>query len=590
MTPRSAADSSTVWPRACSVTSTGTGAGWWRASGPLRRAPATLSLAAVLWGGGCGYVNTFYNAERAYEEGVRLSAASRDSLPTPARESFERAAEKSGIILARYADSRYADDALLLLGKSLARLGRHDDAAAAFRRYLDRFPERDGVTDARLGMARSERLRGDHQAARFALAPLLQSEEGSSDLPAEILYERAMVDLATGDHAPAVDGFREILERHPEFARQHRVALAFAEAELAAEEYDAALEAYAAYRENAEDVAARREVALRVARALALADRRTEALSTYDEILSDRLADTLAARLHEERGEILAAEGRMAEAEAAYGRVAELAPGTEVAARATLLRGRIVWREGGRRQEALEILLDAFLHAPTTAFADSARAEARDLARVIHFERLAAGQHVVAEIDDPDLARSTALYRLAEEVLDAESDPVSAAELFRRLAERYPESPWRPRALLAVGMLERSTGDVSAGASALRSLIDAYPDTPEADSARRILGDSLPERAADFYTPPPTLLSLADALPAVEDPMLRIADQLDRYAAAREQRESDDIRSAARRGREGGRVRPPPAEEPGLPGSQPDPEGEGPRPTGPDQLPPGAEP
>ncbi|MGH7557739.1 MAG: tetratricopeptide repeat protein [Gemmatimonadota bacterium] len=538
---------------------------------------AALPLAAaIVWGGGCGYVNTFYNAERAFEEGVRLSAASRDSLPAAARGSFERAAEKSGIVLARYAGSRYADDALLLLGKSLARLGRHDDAAAAFRRFLDRFPEADGVAEARLELARSERLRGDRQAARLALTPLLQSEEGGGGLAAEVLYERAMLDLATGQHAPAVEGFREILERHPEFAGEHRVALEFAEAELAAEDYAAALDAYAAYRESSPDAGARQEVALRVARALVLAERPTEALTTYDAILSDRLADTLAARVHEERAEILAAEGRTAEAEEAYRRVAELAPGTPLAAMATLKLGRIVWREGGRREEALEILLDAFLHAPTTAFADSARAEARELAQVIHFEQLAAGDHVVAEIDDPDLARSTALYRLAEEVLDSESDPATAADLFRRLVERYPESPWRPRALLAVGMLERATGNVGEGETALRSVIELYPDTPESDSARRLLGDSLPTRPADFYTPSPVLVSLAAALPEAEDPMVRITDQLDRYAAAREEREREDLRSAAGRDREGGQLRPPSEREPGRPGSATEPGGEGP--------------
>lgn len=547
-----------------------------------------MPLAAVAMGA-CGYVNTFYNAERAYEEGVRLSAATTDSLPAPARESFERAAEKSGVVLARYPDSRYADDALLLLGKSLDRLGRHEDAVAAFRRYLERFPEGGGVTEARLAMARSERLRGEPQAARLALGPLL--EAGGERLSAEVLYERSMLDLATGDHASAVEGFREILERHPEFARQHRVPLAFAEAELAAEDYDAALEAYAAYRESARDLAAQREVALRVARALALAGRPDDALATYDEILSAPLPDTLAARLHEERGRILAAEGRAEEAEVAYRRVSELAPGTPVAAQATLQRGRMAWREGGRRQEALEILLDAFLHAPSSAFADSARAEVRDLARLIHFERLAAGQHVVAEIDDPDLARSTALYRLAEEVLDAESDPAAAADLFRSLAERYPDSPWRPRALLAVGLLERSTGNSRAGADALRSLIDTFPDTPEADSARRILGDSLPSRPPDFYAPPPALLSLADALPDVEDPMLRIADQLDRYAAAREQRQRDgQVRSSTSGRGEGGRLQPPSEREPGPPLSQPDEGDEGAPGPPTDRLPPGAEP
>ncbi len=521
--------------------------GWWPASRVLRHARGLLVPAAFLIGG-CGSVNTFYNAEQAFEDGERLSGGNRDSLPAEARAAFERAAEKSGIILARDPGSRYADDALLLLGKSLARLERHQDAVAAFRRFVERFPDSDAAAEARLRMARSERLGGDPQTARVELAPLVEGGDGS--LSPEVLYERAMLDLTTGDHDGAVEAFRTLLETSPEYAREHQVALAFAEAELAAGNYEAALDAYGAYRAGTTDPVARRGLALQVARALALADRSEEALATFDGILVDGPSDTLAARIHLEKGGILSAAGEGEGASQEYAQVARLAAGTEVAAQATLYRGRLAW-EAGRRDEALEVLLDAFLHAPTTAWADSARAEARAVARVIHYERLADGEESVSSIGEPGLARSTALYRLAEEVLLSEADPTAAAELFGRLAERYAESPWRPKALLAQGMLAREGPDPAVGEDALRELIQQYPDTPEADSARRLLGEPVPERPEDFYAPPPQLASLASALPDAADPMLRISDQLDRYAAARESREGQEVRRIADRERQG---------------------------------------
>ena len=174
MTPPSAPGSSTGWPRACSDTSTATAGAWWPASRAFRLARRLLLPAATLIGG-CGSVNTFYNAEQAFEEGERLSAGARDSLPENARASFERAAEKSGIILARDPGSRYADDALLLLGKSLARLERHEDAVSAFRRFVERFPDADAAAEARLRMARSERLAGDAQTARVELTLLVEA-------------------------------------------------------------------------------------------------------------------------------------------------------------------------------------------------------------------------------------------------------------------------------------------------------------------------------------------------------------------------------------------------------------------------------
>jgi len=588
MTPPSAPGSSTGWPRACSDTSTATAGAWWPASRALRRTRGLLVAAALLIGG-CGSVNTYYNAEQAFEEGERLSAGARDSLPAEARASFERAAEKSGIILARDPGSRYADDALLLLGKSLARLERHQDAVAAFRRFVERFPGSDLAAEARLRMARSERLGGDAQTARVELAPLVDG--GSGTVSPEILYERAMLDLTTGDHDGAVEAFRTLLETSPDYSREHQVALAFAEAELAAGNYDAALDAYGAYRAGIADPVARRGLALRVARALALAGRLEEALATFDEILADGPSDTLAARIHLEKGEILSASGEGERAGEEYAQVARLAAGTEVAARATLLRGRLAWA-AGRREEALEVLLDAFLHAPTTAWADSARAEARAVARVMHYERLADGEEAVSAIGDTGLARSTALYRMAEEVLLSEADAKTAAELFGRLAERYAESPWRPRALLARGMLARQGDDAAVGGDALRELIRLYPDTPEADSARRLLGEPVPERPEDFYAPSPRLASLVSALPDVADPMLRISDQLDRYSAARQSREEQDVRTMVDRERQGA-LRPPgrpedegAEEEAGPPGEIGEPE-EGP-PVG--RIPAGAEP
>lgn len=510
----------------------------WSPRGPRGNAVALRLVALLALAGagaaaaGCAYLNTFYNARQAYEEGVRLSPAAGDSLPAAARAAFERAAEKSAIVLSRYGDSDYADDALLLLGESLYRLGSYADAGATFRSYLTSFPDGEGAGRARLGLVRSERQRGEYDAAGAALAPLLLTEVEGAD-QADLLYEKALIELGTGSHAAAVATFRNLLERYPSFARQRQVAVRFADAELAAGEYDVALEAYSAFRDGAGDPLQRRELALRIARALSLAGRRADALAAYGDVLAADLPDTLAADVQTERGDLFAADSSWAEAQAAYSRAAELAPGTAVASRATLRRGRIEWLIQGEREAALDILLDAFLHSPLSAHGDSARSEARALARVIHYDDLASGRQVVAGIDDVSLARSTALYRYGEEVLDAESDPASAAEAFLRLADAYPDSPWRSRALLAAGLLERRRGAEARGMASLQAVIELHPDTPEADSARRAMGLPVPERPADFYLAAPELVTLATALPKVEDPMVRIVDQLDRYVTRR---------------------------------------------------------
>lgn len=483
-------------------------------------------------------MNTFYNAERAFEEGERLTGeASVDSLPAPAREAYEKAAEKSAIVLRRYDGSEYADDALHLMGRSFLRLGRYADAAAAFERLVARFPESEFTPRARLDVARAKRLAGDAAGAEAALGVL--AETGEAGLEAELLHERALIALASGDHRTAVKRFATLLDRHPEYAHRAEVAVRFADAELALGEIDAALEAYTAYRERAANPAERREAGLKMARALTKADRTEEALDAYDALLEDGVPDSLAGVVLVERGEVLAAREAWDEAESAFQRAAEVAPGTPAASRATVGRGRIVWMVRDDREAALEILLDAFLHAPTSAWGDSARTAARHVAELLHYERLAGGREEVPAIDDPALVRSTALYRLGEEVLDVEEDPAAAAAIFERIVAEYPDSPWRPKALLSAGLLRRASGNVVEGDALLRRLVEVAPESPEADSARRALGVPVPERPEGFYDATPVLVTLAEALPGPQDPMARIADQLDRYATRRSAREEE---------------------------------------------------
>ncbi|HEY7471160.1 MAG TPA: tetratricopeptide repeat protein [Gemmatimonadota bacterium] len=463
---------------------------------------------------------------------MRLSAGS-DSLPGPAREAFQTAAEKSAIVLERYPDSDYVDDALFLMAESLFRMGSWVDAAASYERYATRFPDGERAGDARLGWARSERRIGDYAAAEAALAPLLASASGGSDAtPSDVSYEQAMILLGTGQRERAMETYRRLLAKNPAFARDRELTLEFADAELAAGEYESALAAYGALAEAVSDPLLEREIEIRTARALTLERRDAEALGVYDRVLSGAIGDSLAAEIEVERGEILEGRGEWDAASQAYLHVAELAPGTPAASRATLHRGRIVWKVEDRREEALDVLLDAFIHSPGSAWGDSARTESREVARMLHFERIAAGEVPVPQIEDAGLARSTAMYRLAEEVLEVEGDPEAAAEMFWQLVERFPASPWRPWAMLASGKLLRRGGAASGeGATRLTSLIAQYPDHQAADSARRDLGLEVPERTGDFYAADPTLAVLAQVLPPAGDPMLGIEDQMNRYGA-----------------------------------------------------------
>lgn len=492
-----------------------------------RLVPFGVVALALLSGVSCAYLNTFYNAQQAFKDGERLSAGKADSVPSPAaKAAYEKSAEKSAIVLRRYGDSGYADDALLLMGRSFVRLGRHGDAAVAFEKLLARFPDSEFAPRARLELARSRRIVGDPLAARATLAPLVDGAPG--DLEAEVLHERALIAVAAGEHEEAVRRFEALLERDPGYARRGDTMLRFADILYGAGRVEDALDTYARHRELADDPRVRRRAGMRIAEAMAGQGRTEEASEVYATLLEESPSDSISAAVHLARGLVAEAGGRFEDAVADYRKVKGLWPGSELASRAALHEGQIAWQVEKRREESLHIFLDAFLHAPLSAYADTSRTMARGVAEVIHLRSLARGPGEL----EPGLS-ATAEYRLAEEILLQEEDPAAAVEAYERVVDAYPDSPWAPRAMLAIGVLEGRLGRVEEGRRWLEELIQHHPDSPEADSARLQLGRLVPERDAGFYADAGELVRLGGALPPAEDPMRLVVNELDRYAGRR---------------------------------------------------------
>ena len=90
-------------------------------------------LAGLILVGGCGYFNSLYNANRSFATAER---ASRSGDRATALREYRSAIDRAAVSYRRYPDGRWADDALLLLGRARFALGEHDMAAGAMERLL----------------------------------------------------------------------------------------------------------------------------------------------------------------------------------------------------------------------------------------------------------------------------------------------------------------------------------------------------------------------------------------------------------------------------------------------------------------------
>lgn len=78
-----------------------------------------LLTLVLLLGSGCAYYNTFYNSRKSYTEALEYAREHPDDPAYHEKELLDASIEGAGRVLSRYPDSRWVDDAQLLLGDAL---------------------------------------------------------------------------------------------------------------------------------------------------------------------------------------------------------------------------------------------------------------------------------------------------------------------------------------------------------------------------------------------------------------------------------------------------------------------------------------
>lgn len=162
--------------------------------------------AAFLLTSGCGYFNALYNAQQKFADAERAEAAGNRS---GALAAYDAAIDRAAVSYQKYSKSRWADDALLLIGRAHFGRGTNNQQArpdsqaiAAFDRLLEQTedPSVRAQAFAYLGAARARR------GMINALEPLdsaAASLEPATELGAFTRVWRARARFAAGDSAGA---------------------------------------------------------------------------------------------------------------------------------------------------------------------------------------------------------------------------------------------------------------------------------------------------------------------------------------------------------------------------------------------------
>jgi hypothetical protein len=432
--------------------------------------PALVLALACL--GGCVYYNGMYNANRLARSAQK---AERDGRTFEANNLWGQVATRAESVLVRHPRSKYVNQAMVLKGVALARLGQCPSAIGPLGRSSLIDQHSDLAEEAALAQGRCNLQLGDPGAAVMALARVEASKNSGRQQEGRFQRARALRLIGRQEEAlqvlAGVEGPRVDQERLLNLAGAGRrdQTLALADSLLARNDstilWDSVL------------VALGRRDPLAASR---LVDRLGDQPKTNPATLAKRLLED-GTRL----GPIDSARATQRLLEA--GRVGA---GTESGERAQLhfLRARLA-----RVREPSELSpLDSALRSLARTGSGTG-SEVGELQLLIGRVR---SQSDTIQPGSPQ--GDLRLFLTAENARDSLGAPLLAAGLFRRIVEGWPESPYAPKALLAGQQLDSVWAD-----TARVLLSEHYADSPylayvrgEDAPAFRQLEDSLRAFAA----------------------------------------------------------------------------------------------
>ena len=175
-----------------------------------------ILLILVLVTSGCVYYNTFFNAEKYFNEAQEIELNDNGKPTTNAIQKYKKAIKKCGIVLEYYEGSKYSDDALLLMAKSFFYIGRnYTQTISTLEDMIKFYPESKLVPEAKLYIARAKYEFRQEEEAYNLLHEFLVNNEFKDHHP-EVLQILANYKLQENDYVQTDYYLNKLIEDYPD--------------------------------------------------------------------------------------------------------------------------------------------------------------------------------------------------------------------------------------------------------------------------------------------------------------------------------------------------------------------------------------
>jgi len=482
------------------------------------RARIPLLVALVLGGVSCAYYNTFYVAKKSFKTAEDIVARSASNkAPPDAVNNYDVTLEQCRKLLQRHPKSKWADDAVYLMGASYYGKGDYDSALIRLNDLIRIYPKSGMRPDALFLTGMCEIKRHEYALGQTAFDTVLR-EYPSFQKRDEIYYSMADAASDRRDRATAISGYERIVRDLPKSPKMEDALRRIGEIYFDTGKFDSASVAFGRLLTIARDDHKRADAAVLQAQTLMRLDRGQEAL--------DLVRLTLPKESDQDRGVQGGGEytGRNEDYSggAPVNYSASNTPSSADDVPRLRLQEAAALNQLGKSNEAIktlkgilarystsnyaveaqfqigytyETLLDSLDAARSayekaaqlpgrSAFKEQAAQRADAVRSFISLEKQAQKENAAEE------SRAAASLRIAESFLLDRGLVKEATDQYKKVEEEFPASRSAPRAAYALAYIRWKKQADSLGAQqGFRDLVRRYPASSQARSAIKLLAN-----------------------------------------------------------------------------------------------------
>lgn len=409
----------------------------------------------------CAYFNLFYNANKYFQEGLKSTNVAE------AQTKFQKAKEKSNLLLVKYPHSKWEGDALFIIAVSNYYLKEYRKALEQFQFFLSYFPNHKKKADALYFQALTYLELKEYHKTMEILRDLTDRFPKYQPLSK---YWIALIYYFQKDYQNFIDSMLYFVNHFKKHPLRKEALLKIAEVYQEQERFREAKDFYYQLKDVETNEKEQIKILLKIVDCLCAGDKNKDTLLAYLKKLEeyiDKYSD-LNNQINLAIGKIYL---ELENDKEAFNYLRKV-KGSE-SQLAYYLIGKN-WEEKGNFDSALVYYDSSYQKNPSS-----------ELASIISWKKTLMTELLNMEKDTADLGYYH--FKLGEVYLLSLNNPSLAVKEYEKVYQNYPKSKYALKAKFASAYLYYTKVDRKKGENLLREIIGEAPESEYAQKAKEIL-------------------------------------------------------------------------------------------------------